>query len=64
MKATGWAVVAPNGRVDATTFATNEFSATRKFVGRDASIRDVPKVWAEWRKVGYRCVPVTIEWRE
>ena len=59
MKAQGWAVVGPDGLVISTLrqFDFDAMDALCDFHG-------VRKPWSWWTAHGYRCVPVTIEWRE
>jgi hypothetical protein len=57
MKATGWAVVRPDGRIVA--FDDAEGDCWVKAVGAHSAAEI-----AAWTCQGYRCVPVTIEWRE
>ena len=57
MKAQGWAVVGPDGRIR--SWSIREF----EHVAKD-DFADGLAPWDALAAEGYRCIPVTIEWRE
>lgn len=55
-QAKGWAVIGPDGAFFCETFRNDQSAAIKAF--------DVNQKWDALVEQGYRCVPVTIEWRE
>lgn len=58
MKAQGWAVVGPDGKVILDTIRSSSGEVLAYFATR------IEGSWSAFEATGYRCIPVTIEGRE